>query len=66
MDSDDFVPLSSPVASVMASIRSRAALKDHDTIRETARATDNPSLHKYAAKKLIAFDKHAEESQWWA
>lgn len=67
MDSDDnFIPLSSPVASVLASIQARAALKDADAIRSAARETDCPALSKYSAKRLVDFDKHAEESQWWA
>lgn len=67
MDSDDnFIPLSSPVASVLASIQARAALNDSDKIRAAARETNCPALIKHSAKRLVDFEKHAEESQWWA
>jgi len=70
MDNDDktstFVPLSSPVGSVMARIRAQAALKDSDAIREVARATGNDTLNKHAAKRLADYERYAEESQWFA
>jgi len=66
MSDETFVPLSNPVASVMASIRAKAALNDADRLRETARATGNESLIKQSAKRLIDFERHAEESQYFA
>jgi len=70
MDNDDktstFLPLSSPVARVMAQIKATAALKDSDTIREVARATGNDALNKHAAKRLADYERYAEESQWFA
>jgi hypothetical protein len=66
MDDDAFVPLSSPVGSLMAKIRAQAALKDADVLRETARVSGNEHLHKHAAKRLLDFEKHAEESQYFA
>jgi hypothetical protein len=65
-DGSTFVPLRSPVASLMASLAASRAIKDSDQLRETARATGNDALNLYAAKRLADFERHAEESQWFA
>jgi len=66
-DNDDtFVPLSNPVGSLMASIKARAALHDADQLREVAKATGNDALGKLSAKRLTDYERHAEESQWFA
>lgn len=65
-DDDTFVPLRSPVASLMAGLAASRAIKDADQLREAARASDNTALRMHAAKRMVEFDKHAEESQWFA
>lgn len=68
MDSTDdtFVHVSSPVGSIMARIKAVNALKDSDVLRETARETDNDYLRAHAARRLLDYETHAEESQWFA
>lgn len=66
MDDETFVPLSSPVGSLMAKIKAQAALKDSDALRETARVSGNEHLHKHAAKRLTDYERYAEESQYFA
>lgn len=67
MDSDDnWQHVGSPVASVLAGLEARTAHSRNVELLKAARATDNSALHKLAAQQLSAFEKHAEESQWWA
>jgi hypothetical protein len=65
MDNDDstFVHVSSPVGSIMSRIMAKAALKDSDALREVARKSGNEHLTKQAAKKLLDYERHAEQSQ---
>lgn len=64
--SDTFVPVSSPVGSIMARLKAATALKNSDVLRETARATGNGPLMSQSAKCLLDYERHAEESQWFA
>lgn len=65
-DDSTFVPLRSPVASLMAGLAASRAIKDADQLREAANSTGNEALRLYAAKRTADFEKHAEESQWFA
>jgi hypothetical protein len=65
-DDSTFKPLSNPVASVMARLLASVALDDADRLRETARATGNDTLIKQSAQRLMDYERHAEESQYFA
>lgn len=62
-----FVPLRSPVGSLMRQIesrmRAREALEMSATLTESARATNNPHLRRKAAEHLLEFDREAEALQ---
>lgn len=65
-DDSTFAPLNNPVASVMASVAARRALSDADTLREAAKTSNNEALRRHAAKRMADYERHAEESQWFA
>lgn len=67
MDSDDnWQHVGSPVASVLAGLQARTAHRQNVELLKAARESNNSALHKLAAEKLADYEKHAEQSQWWA
>ncbi len=64
---DNWQPLASPVAGLMAQVeqrmKAREALEASAVLTETARATGNASLRRMAAQQMAHFERLAEAQQ---